>query len=97
MPDNKKNLTLLVVLMTITVSVIYLYILDYADLVSNSANYFVGLAVFPVFIGIVIGSSGAFYISNKENTNIKKYYYFPLICGVVSILPIAYVLLMMSL
>ena len=97
MTDAKKNITLLIVLVLTTILVIYLYLLDYADSISNLTNYFVGLSVFPVLVGVLIGSIGAFCISVKEGTKIRKYYFFPLVCGLISMVPIAYVLLMMSL
>jgi len=96
MPDIKKNLGLLAVLVVSTVLMIHFYLLYFADLLANSTNYFFGLAVFPILVGVVIGSIGAFYISRKTSTRFGSYYYLPTFCALAATLPVVYVLLMMS-
>lgn len=92
----KRKHLLLIVSALITLLVIYLYLLHFADKLSEMTNYFVGLGVFPVVLGVVIGFIGATYFAVKDKQKFIKYYYFPVVCGLASLILVVYSIMIMS-
>jgi len=87
---------LLVRLVVITIIMTFFHIRYTADAIASISNYFVALGVLPVVFGTVVGLLGALYASRPNSRNFKSFYYLPVVCGLASVIPVIYVVLVIS-
>jgi len=82
-----------VIVASITVS--YFHMVYTADSIASFAGYFISLAILPAIVGALIGSIGVSTLE-KNIKGIKTYWWVPAIGSIASLVPVTYVLFMMS-
>ena len=92
----KRNYILLVGLVCFTLLSVHYYLLYFADKLSSITNYFVGVGVVPIVFGLLIGFVGVLFFSIKGKQKLSKYFYFPLMCVIASLILVLHTVYMMS-